>query len=190
MKRNILLLSCIFACVVFCEDTREKSSNESSVTDKQLESLPRAFHEIGLGMSLDDVKETLKTDESFAYRGDRDVSLLQSKNRSIIESEGVYFVKRGSFQFYNEKLYTIIVQMNSDNIDYYSVYSSLIEKYGEPIFIDQKKAVWEDDGIRLVLERPITIKYIDTAVFNEIVASRTKKAALSDEARTNFVNAF
>lgn len=185
MKKNILLLSCIFSCLVFCEDYSEKTTAE-----KQVENLPTAFHEIGLGMSLEDVKEKLKSDESFAYRGERDVSLLQSKNRSVIESEGVYFVKRGSFQFYNEKLYTIIVQMNSQNIDYYSIYSSLIEKYGEPGLVDQKKSIWENEGVRLVLERPLTIKYIDTAVFNEIIASRTKKAALSDEARENFVNAF
>ena len=185
MKRNVLLLSCVFACAVFCE-----SVNQNSNTERQIENLPVSFHEIGLGMSLDDVKETLKKDESFAYRGDRDVSLLQSKNRSVIESEGVYFVKRGSFQFYHEKLYTIIVQMNPENIDYYSIYSSLIEKYGEPGLVDQKKAIWENEGVRLVLERPLTIKYIDTAVFNEIIASRNKKNALSDEARADFVNAF
>ena len=190
MRRYILLLSCIFACAVFCESASEKTNDEDSNGERQVENLPTSFHEIGLGMSLDDVKETLKADESFAYRGDRDVSLLQNRNRSVIESEGVYFVKRGSFQFYNEKLYTIIVQMNSENIDYYSIYSSLLEKYGEPGLVDQKKAVWENESVRLVLERPLTIKYIDTAVFNEIVASRSKKTSLSDEARSNFVNAF
>lgn len=190
MRRYILLLSCIFACAVFCESASEKTNDEDSNGERQVENLPTSFHEIGLGMSLDDVKETLKADESFAYRGDRDVSLLQNRNRSVIESEGVYFVKRGSFQFYNEKLYTIIVQMNSENIDYYSIYSSLLEKYGEPGLVDQTKAVWENESVRLVLERPLTIKYIDTAVFNEIVASRSKKTSLSDEARSNFVNAF
>ena len=66
----------------------------------------------------------------------------------------------------------------------------MIEKYGEPGLIDQKKAIWENEGVRLVLERPLTIKYIDTVVFNEIIASRNKKTALSDESRANFVNAF
>lgn len=185
MKKYIFLLSCILASVVFCENTKENANIE-----KHIDNLPTSFHEIGLGMSLDEVKERLKMDESFAYRGDRDVSLLQSKNRSVIESEGVYFIKRGSFQFYNEKLYTIIVQMNPENIDYYSIYSTLIEKYGEPGLVDQKKAVWENESIRLVLERPLSIKYIDATTFNEIVASRNKKTAVSDETRANFVNAF
>ena len=109
MRRSVFLLYFIFTCAVFCQTATENSDKKSNVEEK-VEGLPRSFHEIGLGMGLDDVKETLKLDESFAYRGDRDVSLLQSRNRSVIESEGVYFVKRGSFQFYNEKLYTIIVQ--------------------------------------------------------------------------------
>ena len=80
--------------------------------------------------------------------------------------------------------------MNPENIDYYSLYSSLVDKYGEPGLVDQKKALWENDRVRLVLERPLTVKYIDTAVFNEILASKTKKKALSDEVRERFINAF
>lgn len=166
---------------LFCQDLND---------ERNVEDLPSSFHEILLGMSFEDVKEALVKDTSFAYRGERDVSLLNSKNRSLIESAGVHFVKRGSFQFYNEKLYTIIIQMNRENIDYYSIYSTLSEKYGEPIIVDQRKAMWENDRVRLILERPLTIKYIDIITFNEILANRTKKMALSEEARENFVNAF
>lgn len=181
MKKYTLLALCLFFSFILCADD-VKSFNK--------EELPTSFHEIGIGMSLEDVKDKLKNDASFAYRGDRDVSLLNNQNRSSIESEGVHFVKRGSFQFYNEKLYSIIVQMNPNNIDYYSIYSSLIEKYGEPNLVDQKKALWENESIRLVLERPLTIKYIDLSVFNEILASKTKKEVLSDEVRERFINAF
>jgi len=182
MKRYVLYILFFFVLsLFFAEDARGVEG---------IEELPSAFHDIGLGMSIEDVKETLKKDESFAYRGEKDVSLLGNKNRSLIESEGSYFVRRGLFQFYNEKLYTIIVQMNPENIDYYSIYSSLVEKYGEPGLVDQKKALWENDRVRLVLERPLTIKYIDTATFNEILAARSKKRAVSDEVRERFVNAF
>ncbi len=182
MKKYLLfaLYISIFS-LLFCQDSRD---------ERTLEELPSAFHEIALGMSFEQVKEVLQQDSSFLYRGERDVSLLNNKNRSLIESEGYHFVKRGSFQFYNERLYTIIVQMNKENIDYYSIYSSLTEKYGEPILVDQKRAVWENDRVRLILERPLTIKYIDTITFNEILTNKIKKKAVSEQARDSFINAF
>ena len=181
-KYAIIIIYLTFSLVLFAkvDEGAEQKSEE----------LPSSFHEITLGMGIEDVKELLKNDSSFVYRGERDVSLLLNQKRSLIESEGLYFLKRGFFQFYNERLYTIIVQMNPENIDYYSLYSSLVDKYGEPGLVDQKKALWENDRVRLVLERPLTVKYIDTAVFNEILASKTKKKALSDEVRERFINAF
>lgn len=177
----ILIIYLTFSLVLFAKENEIEQKSEE---------LPSSFHEISLGMSMEDVKENLKNDSSFIYRGDRDVSILTNQNRSLIESEGVHFLKRGFFQFYNERLYTIIIQMNPENMDYYSLYSSLVDKYGDPSLVDQKKALWENDRVRLVLERPLTVKYIDTAVFNEILASRTKKKALSDEVRERFINAF
>lgn len=182
MKRCALYILFFFAYSLFFA--------EGAGDMGRTEELPSAFHDIELGMSLENVKETLEKDESFIYRGEKDISLLGNKNRSLIESEGSHFVRRGLFQFYNERLYTIIVQMNPENIDYYSIYSSLVEKYGEPGLVDQKKALWENDRVRLVLERPLTIKYIDTATFNEILATRSKRRAISDEVRERFVNAF
>ena len=152
--------------------------------------LPSSFHDIGLGMAIDEVKEILKNDPSFAYRGDRDISLLSGTNRSSIEANGANFVKRGSFQFYDEKLYSIIVQMNPEKIDYYSIYSFLVEKYGEPGVVDQKKSLWEDDRVRLILERPLTLKYIEVSVFKKIIENREKKEALSEQIREQFIRAF
>lgn len=181
MKNIFLLLGFVFFSLCFAEEVELLSSSED---------LPSSFHDIGLGMGLDEVKEILKNDSSFAYRGDRDVSLLNNKNRSSIEANGVHFVKRGSFQFYDEKLYSIIIQMNPENIDYYSIYSSLVEKYGEPSLVDQKKSLWEDDRVRLVLERPLTLKYIELSVFKEIITNRNKKEAISEEIRERFIRAF
>ena len=183
MKKYLFLFSFILFSLCFAEELALLSSNG-------MQSLPVSFHDIGLGMAIDEVKEILKNDSSFAYRGDRDVSLLNNKNRSLIEANGVHFVKRGSFQFYDEKLYSIIIQMNPDKIDYYSIYSSLVEKYGEPSTVDQKKSLWEDDRVRLVLERPLTLKYIELSVFKEIMENRNKKESMSEEIRERFIRAF
>ena len=181
MKKVFFLLILLFFSLCFAEELALISS---------MEDLPSSFHDIRLGMTVDEVKELLKNDSSFAYRGDRDVSLLNSKNRSSIEANGIHFVKRGSFQFYDEKLYSIIIQMNPENIDYYSIYSSLVEKYGQPSIVDQKKSLWEDDRVRLILERPLTLKYIELSVFKEIIQKRQKKESMSEETRGRFIRAF
>lgn len=80
--------------------------------------------------------------------------------------------------------------MNPENIDYYSIYSFLVEKYGEPSVVDQKKSLWEDDRVRFILERPLTLKYIEVSVFKKIIENREKKEALSEKIREQFIRAF
>ena len=182
MKKLLFLLFFVFFSLCFAEELALISSDSKD--------LPYSFHDIGLGMTIDEVKKNLKDDSSFAYRGDRDISLLSGKNRSSIEANGCHFVKRGSFHFYDEKLYSIIIQMNPENIDYYSIYSFLVEKYGEPSVVDQKKSLWEDDRVRFILERPLTLKYIEVSVFKKIIENREKKEALSEKIREQFIRAF
>ena len=72
----------------------------------------------------------LKKDPIFAYRGPEDLSLLPSPNQSLIEVAGLSFVRRGYFQFYEGKLWTMILELDPDKVDHYSVYTSLVAKYG------------------------------------------------------------
>jgi hypothetical protein len=130
--------------------------------------LPKGFRGIELGMSIDEVEGLLKKDALFSYHGPSDVSLLPSPNMSLIEVEGLSFVKRAFFQFYDGKLWVMVFFLNSDKIDHYSIYSSLTGKYGDPALIDPKEARWEDASIRLALERPLTLRYMDMAVFNKL----------------------
>lgn len=169
------------------KDTISKKKNSG---DREKRTLPSSFHKINLGMDIEDVKTELKKDSDFAYRGEPDLSLLPTENRSLIESAGIFFIRRGWFQFYKDKLYSIIVGMNTENMDYYSIYTKLTEKYGEPDFIDPKKAFWEDDSVRLVLERPLTVKYIDITVFKELLEKSSAQKAFTTTLRENFINEF
>ncbi len=154
------------------------------------EPLPSSYRNIQLGASLETVKTELQNDPVFGYRGEKDVSLLLTKNTSLIETCGSFFIARAWFQFYNENLYTMIFKLNTDAIDYYSVYSQFCEKYGEPVSLNPKRSIWENETIRLVIERPLTVKYIDLTVFNEILdTSRTKKTK-TETNRKNFIESF
>jgi hypothetical protein len=149
--------------------------------------LPKGFRSIELGMSIDEVEGLLKKDGLFDYRGPSDVSLLPSPNMSLIEVEGLSFVKRGFFQFYEGKLWVMAFFLNPDKIDHYSIYSSLTAKYGEPGLIDPKEARWEDASMRLALERPLTLRYMDMGVFNRLNEGSEAREGLRELERQNFL---
>lgn len=187
------------AAETFTSDAEQsgKAAENSAVTSpaktngQQVKAaLPAEYRSIRLGMGIDAVKEALKEDAVFGYRGERDVSLLPTENRSLIESAGSYFISRSWFQFYKDNLYTMIFKLNTDTVDYYSVYSKFCEKYGEPASINPQRAVWEDEHTRVVIERPLIVKYIDLTVFNELISQSTTEKAASETNRQNFIDGF
>ena len=52
-------------------------------------------------------------------------------------------------------------------MDYYSIFTKLTEKYGEPDSFDPQSATWKDDEVTMSLEKPLTLKYIDNKLFEE-----------------------
>lgn len=176
MKR----LSVVFATIIFL----------FSFLHAQEVSLPDTYRSISLGMDLETVQEQLKKDGIFGYRGERDVSLLHTENRSLIETVGPSFISRAWFQFNQEKLYVMIYKLDATRIDYYSMYTALVKKYGQPKSLDPRKALWSDDRITLTLERPLTVKYVDTAVFSELTEVDTSERAVSDILREEFIRGF
>lgn len=134
--------------------------------------LPRGYDSISLGMSVDSTKQALIEHPAFGYHGDSDVSLLPGENRILIETDSEYghgsnFLERCYFQFFNDYLYIITININQDKMDYYSIFTSLCEKYGDPVSINPSQAKWEDQNSTLYLEKPLTLKYIDNDVFSQ-----------------------
>lgn len=149
--------------------------------------LPSEFRTIKLGMGIEEVQAILQKDPLFDYRGPEDVSLLPTKNQSLIEASGPSFIKRGFFQFVDGKLWVIILFLNPDKIDHYTIFSSLVAKYGEPILLDPKEARWEDGSVRMALERPLTLRYMDIASFNKMRNEGQAKAGIEEIGRQDFL---
>ncbi len=140
------------------------------------ENLPKGFGGVELGMSLDDAKSALKSNTDFGYAGDRDVSLLPGDDRVLIETDSYKmqhhgFLTRCWFQFYEENLYSIIINFNPERIDHYSLYTTLVKKYGEPDEFSPERSVWKNDSVTMSLERPLSIKYIDNGMSDKLVQS-------------------
>lgn len=133
--------------------------------------LPTGYRNISLGMTLEETKEALIKDSSFGYHGDRDVSLIPGSNKTLIETDskaghGSTFLERCWFQFFDDSLYIITINVNQEKMDYYSIFTTLTSKYGEPTSFNPNSALWENDDYSLSLEKPLILKYIDKNVFN------------------------
>ena len=136
------------------------------------ESLPHGYKNVTLGMSLEDTKEALVKEPDFGYHGDRDVSLIPNSSRTLIETDadrglGSTFLTRCWFQFSFDELYIITININPERMDYYSIFTKLTEKYGQPTSFDPQTATWKDEQVTMSLEKPLTLKYIDNKIFEQ-----------------------
>ncbi|MBN1648350.1 MAG: hypothetical protein JW874_09970 [Spirochaetales bacterium] len=157
---------------------------------KEYAPVPDGFDGIELGLSMDEVKKRLKENDNFSYTGDPDVSLQDRPNETALDVEGLGYVYRGIFQFYEDSLYIIMIMINPDRMDHYSMFTHLSGKYGPPQIFSPSRSVWERDGTMMVLERPLTVRYMDRETFNKIVDAGEKEESLESDLRRSFINQF
>jgi len=89
---------------------------------------PMSFRNLSLGMGLDQVKASLKADPLFRYRGDPDVSFLPQTSQYLIECEGASFLHRAYFQFADSRLFIMILVLDPQKLDHYSLFGALSAK--------------------------------------------------------------
>ena len=157
------------------------------------ESLPRGYKGITLGMSLEETKDSLVKDPDFGYHGDRDVSLIPNSSRTLIETDaerglGSNFLTRCWFQFTFDELYIITINVNPEKIDYYSIFTKLVEKYGEPTSFNPQSATWKNDEVTMSLEKPLTLKYIDNKLFEQTQNYSNIQASPTEVTQEMFLN--
>ena len=158
--------------------------------DEPAGAVPKGFDRLVLGLDIDRVKEILAEDPNFDFRGDPDVSMLLRPNESLIECGGFSFIDRAYFQFYEKKLYTMTLVMNDLLIDHYTLYTAFVEKYGEPDELSPAGAVWESEETRFVLERPLSVKYLDVRVFEALKRQGRIEESSRDLSKEQFLDLF
>lgn len=152
--------------------------------------LSSSFDKFSLGMGLDQLKTALKNNSYFLYNGEPDVSLLSRPNTNLIDVPGLSYFSRGVFQVVDGRLYSMTFELNRDQLDYFALFTALSKKYGPPTALDPSSARWESAQVRLSLEKPLTVKYIDMVVFQKGQASSRAEQALQALAREKFLEAF
>jgi hypothetical protein len=152
--------------------------------------MPRGFRGIELGMGMEETKKLLEADGLYDYRGDPDVSLLRRPNEALIEVSGLSYVHRAFFQFYEDKLFVIIIVMNQAKLDHYSIFTQLSGKYGKPASLSPSESIWSDGTTRMSLERPLSVKYIDMAIFEKLRTEGKALESIEDITRKDFLGQF
>ncbi len=64
------------------------------------------------------------------------------------------------------------------------------EKYGEFNSLSPKKVIWENEKVRIILEKPLIIKYVDLNIFNQIVEDDITEVAVEEKLRKGFIDEF
>lgn len=180
-KLNICIFLLLFCLIsAYSQSTLTDDETDTVEDTTASSSNAQAFRDITLGMSLEQVKDILRSDPYFNYHGDSDAYILPAKEQKLLECTGNSYVKRGYFQFHDNKLYIMIIELNMDKIDYYTLLTSLSAKYGKYSSFSPDAVIWQVNNVTLVLERPVTLKYIDTGIFNSL-----KDQALLDKSAEN-----
>lgn len=156
----------------------------------EVEPLPRGFGSVTLGVSLEEARELLQGDRNFNYRGAPDVSLRPFDQETSIESEGRGFMDRGAFLFAEDALYIITLFLDQERLDYFTLYRTLTSNYGDPDSLSPQRAIWENEDTRIVLERPLTVKYIDLETFQARIDEGAMEESLRALSRNNFLEQF
>jgi hypothetical protein len=175
--------------------TRERGGSVNPATGKETASVqapPRSFGNVSIGMDIESVKQELLRDKRFGYRGERDVSLLAGENNKLIETDAARYspypyLDRCWFQFVDDKLYVMSINLNQEKLDHYSVFNSLCEKYGAPTTLNPEKAEWVSESMIVDLERPLCLKYTDKTVFDKIQAESGVEETVAEQNREQFL---
>jgi hypothetical protein len=152
--------------------------------------LPSGFRGLNLGMKIEDAKEALRGDPLFAYRGDPDVSFLPRSTETLIECAGNSYLKRAYLQFQEGKLLSLILVLQEDRLDHFTLFSALQRKYGQPASLTPRETVWQSEQVRFSLEKPLTVKYLERKSFEAVRSEGAPQKDLSEMARDRFVEQF
>ncbi|WP_020611714.1 hypothetical protein [Sediminispirochaeta bajacaliforniensis] len=152
---------------------------------------PTGFGEIQLGLSFADAEAALKRDPNFSYRGKADVSMLRNPNERMIETGGLGFIRRAYLQFHDDRLYSIVLDIDEQLMDHYALYTTFVGKYGPPNVFTPDESRWKGDTTAFILERKgLRVKYLDTKLLDEIRRSGAIDRSFEEMTRDQFLQQF
>jgi hypothetical protein len=84
----------------------------------------------------------------------------------------------------------MILVLDTEKLDYYSLFTALSAKYGQPASLNPQETVWQSAAVRFSLERPLTVKYVDNKTFSAQQAKGGAQTDLEQLSREKFIGQF
>ncbi len=159
--------------------TASKHSNRNRrkpVSPAQSDRSIDGFSGIHLGQNMqatiDALKESTVVTLPKKYQ-DPDIDSEATSNFVQI-NENKYF-KSGYFLFKDNRLFSITLRFQENQVDFLDLLTSLNEKYGKGSFMDANTVAWESGRTQMILERPATVKYMLMEVTRDVRVNYTNK---------------
>jgi hypothetical protein len=149
--------------------------------------LSDGYKDIKLGMTQAQVKGILDKSVDFSINKEEILTMRLEPDTEIISTEGLGFIISGYFHFSHDQLFQILLKLSETKIGYYYILNKFTNSFGKPNKLDPEKATWENDKIRITLEKPCTLKYIYLPVWNGLVKEKEKND-LFEKDREKFVD--
>jgi len=126
------------------------------------------FMGINIGLTREKVMEIADYNPIIHVPKNRDVELFPVEERKILTLSINPEIPNMYLQFYNNKLYSITMIFDEKYIDYYTLCSVLMDKYGEYTELNPDWREWNVNDIKIVVEKPSVVKYIALKEFLDV----------------------
>lgn len=92
-------------------------------------------------------------------------------NQMSIEVAPTRYLESVHFQFYSNQLYYTRVIYRPEYYAYLELYASLTNNYGEATTKGFSQKTWSNENYLLILDRPLTVKYIDKSYLDKAISN-------------------
>ena len=153
-----------------------------------IEPLSEGYKDIKLGITQDEAKNILKQSRDFNLKREEILTIRLEPDTEILSTEGFGFINFAYFHFHQDKLFQILLKIDKNRIGYYLLLKKMSTRFGSPSKFSPKRATWQNDKVRIAIEKPCTIKYIYLPIWNNLVKNDLSSDHILDSIREKFVD--
>ncbi len=162
----IYVLNMVYPSVVYSADDTLPTNDTQSTDDTT--PLANGFFNVELGFTFDEVVAILQNEPLLVVLEEPEIFVVPESEQKVIRADGVKddatgyrFIQEAFFQFNDDdRLVVLSMSLNTNSIDYFSLFELHNKKYGNANVITPNKAQWNNESTTLIIERPLTVKYI------------------------------